>query len=1169
MTVSFVHLRVHTEYSLVDGVVRIKPLIGRARDLGMPAVGITDQSNLFGLVKFYKAARNAGIKPIAGVDVWVDEGDAQPPSRLTLFCQNLAGYRHLTRLVTRLYRDGQRRGTPLLNWEWLAEEGTDGLIALSGGREGTIGRALIAGRDEQARGLLDTALHLFKDRYYLELTRIGHPDEGAYLPAAVDLAGRLGVPLVATNDVRFLERSDFEAHEVRVCINRGRLLDDPRRPRDYTPEQFLRSPEQMAELFAEVPEALANSVEIARRCSLQLQLGENVLPRFPVPDARTPEDHLADLARAGLVQRRDAGRASAAPAAAYDERLARELAVINGMGFAGYFLIVADFIGWARDNGVPVGPGRGSGAGSLVAYALGITDLDPIAYDLLFERFLNPERVSMPDFDIDFCMEGRDRVIDYVAQRYGREQVSQIITFGSMAAKAVVRDVGRVLGHPYGFVDRIAKLIPFELGITLDKALEQEPELGRLYREDEAVQALIDLARALEGLARNAGKHAGGVVIAPSELTDFTPLYCEAGGANLVSQFDKDDVEAAGLVKFDFLGLRTLTILDWAVAAINDQSAARGAATIALDALPLDDAATFTLLKRCETTAVFQLESRGMKDLIKRLQPDCFEDIVALVALFRPGPLQSGMVDDFINRKHGRAKVDYPHPALEPILKPTYGVILYQEQVMQIAQVLAGYTLGGADLLRRAMGKKKPEEMAKQREIFVAGALAGGVPEATATHIFDLMEKFAGYGFNKSHSAAYALLSYQTAYLKAHHPAAFMAAVLSADMDHTDKVVTLIDECRSMGLTVQPPDVNQSCYRFSAPAPDRLQYGLGAIKGVGQGAIEAIEQERARGGPFKDLVELCCRIDGRRVNRRTLEAMIRAGALDRLGASRAGLMHDLDEALRLADQQGRAGAVGQDDLFGLATGAVRPACASAEDIPEWPETQRLQEEKETLGLYLTGHPIAQFEADLRQFVTDRLSDLTGAALDTGPGQRRDVVVAGLVVAIRRQAGKRAFLTLDDRSARMEVAVFEDQYQRFQHLIVKDQLLIVEGSLGFDDYSGNWRLTPRQLFDLEQMRLRYGRCLTLELAESSGDALAERLVDALEPFRGGGCAVRIVYRNALAEAMLSLGDAWRVQPSGDLLQRLRDCFGAAAVQLAYARPAPSAPARSSRRAVTAD
>ena len=1164
MTVSFIHLRVHTEYSLVDGLVRIKPLVARARELGMPAVGITDQSNLFGLVKFYKAARGEGIKPIAGVDVWVDEGESLPPTRLTLLCQNLAGYHHLTRLVTRLYREGQRRGPPLLTWGWLTEEGTDGLIALSGGREGAIGRALIAGRDEQARTLLDSATALFGDRYYLELSRIGHADEAIYLPGAVDLAGRVGVPLVATNDVRFLQPEDFDAHEVRVCINSGRLLDDPRRPREYTAEQFLRSPEQMAELFADLPEALANSVEIARRCSLQLRLGENVLPRFPVPDARSPEAYLGEVAQAGLSARRASGRAGAGDDVRYDQRLARELDVISGMGFAGYFLIVADFIGWARENGVPVGPGRGSGAGSLVAYALGITDLDPIAYDLLFERFLNPERVSMPDFDIDFCMEGRDRVIDYVAQRYGRDQVCQIITFGSMAAKAVVRDVGRVLGHPYGFVDRIAKLIPFELGITLDKALEQEPELGRLYREDEAVQVLIDLARALEGVARNAGKHAGGVVIAPSELTDFTPLYCEAGGENLVTQFDKDDVEAAGLVKFDFLGLRTLTILDWAVAAINHERNARGETPLTLDALPLDDAATFALLKRCETTAVFQLESRGMKDLIKRLQPDCFEDIVALVALFRPGPLQSGMVDDFINRKHGRAKVDYPHPALEPILKPTYGVILYQEQVMQIAQVLAGYTLGGADLLRRAMGKKKPEEMAKQREIFLAGAQAGGVPEATATHIFDLMEKFAGYGFNKSHSAAYALLSYQTAYLKAHYPAAFMAAVLSADMDHTDKVVNLIDECRAMALTVQTPDVNQSDYRFSAPAPDRLQYGLGAIKGVGRGAIDAIVEERAGGGPFKDLVDLCCRVDGRRVNRRALEAMIRAGAMDTLGPTRAGMMQGLEEALRLAEQQGRAGAVGQDDLFGLGSEPVRPALLATAGIPEWPEAQRLQEEKETLGLYLTGHPITQFAADLRQFVSDRLSNLSTGTTEGGSGQKRDVVVAGLVVAIRRQAGKRAFLTLDDRSARLEVAVFEDQYQRYQHLIVKDQLLVVEGSFGYDDYSGNFRLTPRQLLDLEQMRLRYGKRLTLTLDETSA-ALIDRLVDGLEPFRGGSCPVRIVYRTPIAEAMLCAGESWRIQPSGDLLQRLRDLLGVEAVQLEYARPAPSAATRFPRAA----
>ncbi|HHH47058.1 MAG TPA: DNA polymerase III subunit alpha, partial [Thiotrichales bacterium] len=863
MPPEFVHLRVHSEYSLVDGLVRIKPLMQAVASAGMPAVAVTDRNNLFAMVKHYRAALAAGIKPIIGADLWLaNPDDPLTPFELVLLCQDRTGYLNLAELLSRAYLEGQHRGVPMVDPAWI-EGHSEGLIALSGGRRGDVGAALVAGDEALAERRLQHWLALFPDRFYLELQRTGRAGEAECNRGSVALAAALDVPVVATNDVRFLRPEDFEAHEVRVCIHEGRTLDDPHRPREYSEQQYLRSPQEMAELFSDIPEALENSVEIARRCNYRLSLGKHYLPDFPVPDGMSMDEYFRQQAREGLERRlavlfpEDTPEREA-KIAPYRERLETELDVIIQMGFPGYFLIVADFIQWAKANGVPVGPGRGSGAGSLVAYALTITDLDPIAYDLLFERFLNPERVSMPDFDVDFCMEGRDRVIDYVAERYGRDRVSQIITYGSMAAKAVVRDVGRVLGHPYGFVDRIAKLIPFEVGMTLDKALAQEEELQRLVEEDEEVAAIIEMAKSLEGLARNAGKHAGGVVISPSRLTDFTPIYCEEGSTSLVTQLDKDDVEAVGLVKFDFLGLRTLTIIDWALKTINAEREARGEPPVDIARIPLDDEATFRLLKDCRTTAVFQLESSGMKDLIRRLQPDSFEDIVALVALFRPGPLQSGMVDDFINRKHGRQKVEYPHPALEPILKPTYGVILYQEQVMQIAQVLAGYTLGGADLLRRAMGKKKPEEMAKQRAIFVSGATERGVDEATATYIFDLMEKFAGYGFNKSHSAAYALVSYQTAWLKAHYPAAFMAAVLSSDMDNTDKVVTLIDECRDMGLGVVPPDINRSGYRFVA-AGGEILYGLGAIKGVGQSAIEAMLEARDRDGPFRDLFDFCRR----------------------------------------------------------------------------------------------------------------------------------------------------------------------------------------------------------------------------------------------------------------------------------------------------------------------
>ncbi|GIX22594.1 MAG: hypothetical protein KatS3mg121_1377 [Gammaproteobacteria bacterium] len=823
------------------------------------------------------------------------------------------------------------------------------------------------------------------------------------------------------------------------------------------------------------------------------------------------------------------------------------------MGFAGYFLIVADFIRWARENGVPVGPGRGSGAGSLVAYALTITDLDPIQYDLLFERFLNPERVSLPDFDIDFCMEGRDRVIEYVAERYGRERVSQIITHGTMAARAVVRDVGRVLGHAYGFVDNIAKLVPFELGMTLEKALETSEELRRACEQDEEVAALIERARALEGLARNVGKHAGGVVIAPAPLTEFTPLYCEPDGEGVVTQLDKDDIEAIGLVKFDFLGLRTLTIIDRAVRTVNARRARLGEPPLDIARIPLDDARAFELLKAQATTAVFQLESHGMRELIKRLQPDCFEDIVALVALFRPGPLQSGMVDDFIARKHGQAPIHYPHPALEPILKPTYGVILYQEQVMQIAQVLAGYSLGGADLLRRAMGKKKPEEMARQRAVFLKGAVENGVDEATATHIFDLMEKFAGYGFNKSHSAAYALLAYQTAWLKAHHPAEFMAAVLSADMDHTDKIVRLIDECRNLGLEVLPPDVNLSDHPFVVDDAGRIVYGLGAIKGVGASAVEVLLAERERGGPFRDLYDLCLRCDPHKLNRRALEALIRAGACDSLGANRASLVANLPQVLKSAEQERANRASGQADIFGAAGAA--PVAVQWTEHPEWSEEHRLLAEKETLGLYLTGHPVDRYRAEL-QAICGRSIAAHLAALEGTESRRNDdtVRLGGLLMSLRSKrtrSGKLAFAELDDGSGRVEMLIRPEDYENFAPLLELDRILVVEGQLAPDDFSGGWRLRARKIYDMETARAAFGRGLELELSSEQGaNGLLEHLSDCLGTHRPGSLPVWVRFRSPAAEARLRLGEAWKVQPRDALIERLRKLLGEAAVRVVY-------------------
>jgi DNA polymerase-3 subunit alpha len=1144
----FVHLRLHTEYSLVDGIVRVPELIAAVSAAGMPAVALTDQSNLFAMVKFYKEALVAGVKPLIGVDAWVRGVGERAPSRIVFLCQNLAGYRNLTQLVTRSFLEGQRRGAPMLERSWLHSDMLQGLIVLSGGADGDIGQAIARGRDEEALRCLRQWQDLCGDRFYLEVQRTGRANEEVYAEAVMELAQERGVAALATNDVRFLTRAEFEAHEARVCIHDGALLADPSRARRYSEEQYLKSPAEMAELFNDAPELLDNAVAVAKRCSLEIRLGSSMLPAYPVPAGSSIEGYLRDEAARGLMVRLAATLDSRI--AAYQARLDLELGVICSMGFAGYFLIVADFIRWARDNGVPVGPGRGSGAGSLVAYVLGITDLDPIEHDLLFERFLNPERVSMPDFDVDFCMEGRDRVIDYVANKYGRERVSQIITYGTLAAKAVVRDVGRVLGHNYGYVDKIAKLIPFEIGITLDKALEQEEELKHLYESDSEIRELIDLARTLEGLARNAGTHAGGVVIAPSVLTDFTPLYCEEGSTTPVTQFDKDDVEAAGLVKFDFLGLRTLTIIDWAVRDINAARTRKSEQPLVMSALPMDDPKTFELLKSCKTTAVFQLESRGMKDLIRRLQPDRFGDIVALVALFRPGPLQSGMVEDFIARKHDTtgATIDYLHPDLKPVLAATYGVILYQEQVMQIAQILAGYTLGGADLLRRAMGKKKAEEMAKQRSVFVSGAVARGVRETQATHIFDLMEKFAGYGFNKSHSAAYALLSYQTAWLKAHYPAAFMAAVLSSDMDKTDKVVTLIDECTSMGLNVQPPDVNESVYAFHVSGPMSIRFGLGAIKGVGASAVEAIIEERAANGPFDSLPDLCRRIDLQRVNRRVFDALIRSGSLDRIGPNRATLTAELDRAMHLGEQNSRAMSVGQVDLFGL-------SAASDNVVADWSEAQRLAGERETLGLFLSGHPITPYEPDLKFLVSARLADVGGPKPATADGARswtagKATTVAGLVLEIRRRPN-RVTLILDDRSARLEVSLYEEIFQQHRDIIVKDAILIVDGTLRYDDFIEAWRLQAKSLMDIDRARERFARRLWLRWpAEFDGPQGMNRFEQMLKPFLRGSCGVSVSVNRPDYLGRLNLADTWSVRASRALLDKLTAVVGRDGWYLVY-------------------
>ncbi|MFA9461747.1 DNA polymerase III subunit alpha [Thiohalorhabdus methylotrophus] len=1164
-TPPFVHLHVHSEFSLVDGTLRVPELIKRVKDMGMPAVALTDHGNLFALVKFYNKALAAGIKPIIGSEVWVEGEGKSPLSHLVLLARDRTGYDNLVQLSSKGYLEGQERGQPRVSHQWLREYG-QGIIALSANLEGEVGYWLARGNMEAAEAAAAYYAELFPAGFYLELQRTGRTGQEAVNQGSMEIAHRLDLPVVATNNVHFAETDEMEAHEVRVAIAEGTTLErrgeDARR---HTEQNHLRTGDEMIALFEDVPEAVANAGHIAARCNVELSFGTPYLPDYQPPDGSSIEAYFPEAARDGLKERFPQILARI-PEERHEEvrdeywrRLEREIGIIDQMGFPAYFLIVADFIQWAKDNDVPVGPGRGSGAGSLVAFALKITDIDPIRYGLLFERFLNPERVSMPDFDVDFCMEKRDRVIDYVAEKYGRDKVAQIITYGAMKAKAVVRDVGRVLGHPYGYVDKIAKLVPGDLGMTLNKALEQEEDLRERYDNEEDVATLINLGCKLEGLARNAGTHAGGVLISPSTLTDFVPLFKEADGETVTSQFDKDDVEEAGLVKFDFLGLRTLTVIDKAVSLANRTRANHGEAPLDMDEIPMDDGDTFRLLQRCDTTAVFQLESSGMKELIQRLQPDRFEDLIALVALYRPGPLESGMVDDYVERRHGRDRDwDYPLPQLEPILKETYGVILYQEQVMQIAQVLGNYSLGAADLLRRAMGKKKPEEMAKQREIFLAGARENSIDDAKATYIFDLMEKFAGYGFNKSHSAAYALLSYRTAFLKAHYPAELMAAVLSSDMNNTDKVVNFIGDCRQMDIEVLPPDINASDLEFTVEDPSLhdpegegrargyVRYGLGAIKGAGEAALEAILAERAANGSFSDLFELASRVDLRKANKRVAEALIRAGAMDCLAPSRAALLEVLDDAFEEGVRVQQDMAVGQDSLFGDAepvTVGVYP------EVEELPSAVRLRGEKSTLGLYLSGHPLDDRMEELGELTPGRIRDIA-------PAEGDNVVIAGLVASLKeinnRRGERMAFVNLEDPSGRAEVVVFAEAYGAVRDWLRGDEpLAVVEGRAAPDEQTGGYKVTAERVMTLEEARIERARQLELELSGTAlGPDEVQRLGMLLADYPGN-CPVTIDYRIP-GRALVRLRMPDPVRPEPALLQSLTPLVGGAGMQLRFHR-----------------
>ncbi len=1166
MSNQFVHLRIHTEFSLLDGIVRVKDLIKNVAADGQPAVALTDQGNMFALVKFYGGCLDAGVKPILAADIWLENpDDPRKPYCVPLYALNDKGYRNLTELVSAGYTDNQHHGKPQITFEMLAAQ-NEGLIAFSGFQQGDIGEALLKGKNDLAIERLQRWMSVFDGRFYLELQRTSRENDERLVQACVQLAAEYQCPVIATNDVRFVQQDDFEAHEARVCIGEGYVLDDPKRPKRYSEEQYLKTNAQMCELFADIPSAISNTMEVAQRCSVQVLLGKYFLPEFPIPDGLTENEFFRKISYEGLDERLETilpdktAPDYEARKKEYYDRLEFELDIIIQMGFPGYFLIVMDFIQWAKDHDIPVGPGRGSGAGSLVAYAQKITDLDPLEYDLLFERFLNPERVSMPDFDIDFCMEKRDRVISYVADNYGRNAVSQIVTFGTMAAKAVVRDVARVQGKSYGLADKLSKLIPGDPGMTLQKALDSEEALTEFLNGDEEAQEIWEMAKKLEGITRQTGKHAGGVVIAPTKLTDFSPTLCDEDGSGLVTQFDKNDVEYAGLVKFDFLGLRTLTIIDWALKTINAIRAKQGEEALFIEGIPLDDQPSFDLLKAAKTTAVFQLESRGMKDLIRRLQPDNIEDMIALVALFRPGPLESGMVDDFINRKHGRAEVAYPHKdfqhdSLKEILEPTYGVIVYQEQVMQIAQTLAGYTLGGADMLRRAMGKKKPEEMAKQRDTFREGAISQGVDPDLAMNIFDLVEKFAGYGFNKSHSAAYAIVSYQTLWLKTHYPAPFMAAVLTSDMQNTDKVVTFIEECREMELELVLPDVNQSEFGFTVNDAGAIVYGLGAVKGVGEGPIEAIIRGRQEVGQFKDIFHFCQSVDKSKLNKRVMEALVRCGAFDAIGPSRAVLFASIEDALKAADQSAKNAAAGMMDMFGEVE-------AESEDDPyqdylgkvrEWNLKTKLQGEKDTLGLFVTGHPFDEYETEVRKFARTRISNLQP--------EKKSQKIAGIIVGVRvmktKRGGNMAIITLDDRSGRVDARLFSEGYDQFRDKLILDHLVVIDAEVRHDTYNDSLGCNINNVWNIQEARTSFASGLKLNLNDTAlsqtgykPEQLVRALNDKLAPFNPEGTSVVVSYERRDAKAHIRLGDEFRVEPTDELIYRLQHQFGDEAVEYLY-------------------
>ena len=1131
---SFVHLDVNTEYTLGRSTIRQDQLMNACIEMDMRAFAVTEHNNLFSAYKLYKSSQKNGIKYIVGSTITIVDKKERTKSKLSLLCENEIGYKNLCALITQSYTKGLKNNEPVIDLKWLDGQ-TEGLIAISSYNSGYFQQSKSSDLTISSEKVI-ILKNLFPERLFVSISRMGIPNEEKINQSMIDLSSKCNIPIVAVNNPIFIEKDDFISLDARVCIDKGMILDDERRTKDYTSEQYLKSPAEMADLFADIPEALSNTVVIAEMCNFGFGNSDHVLPDFKTPEEYSIDEYLEEESKKGLQKILSDNLENHST---YKKRLNDEIKIIKKTGFAGYFLIVADFVKWSRDQNIPVGPGRGSGPGSLVAYSLGITDIDPIEHDLIFERFLNPERISMPDFDIDFCVNGRDRVIDYVNQKYGDEKVSQIITYGTLSARAVVRDVGRILGYPYGMVDRVAKMIPFEIGITLNDALKKSNELAEKYEEDDDIQAIVDLSLKLEGLVRNAGTHAGGVVIAPSNLSDFMPLFKVNDEEGTVTQFDKDDAESIGLIKFDFLGLKTLTVIQNTVELINFSADS----PMNIKDISLEDQVTYKLLSSARTVGIFQLESPGMRDLIERMQPSRFDDIIALVALFRPGPLQSGMVDDFIERKKGGETkiIDYLHPSLEPILKPTYGVIVYQEQVMQIAQTLSKYTQGSADILRKAMGKKIPEEMAKQKDVFIQGAIENNIPEASARRIFELIEKFAGYGFNKSHSVSYALIAYQTAYLKAHYPTEFFAASLTYDMENTDKLIRIKEDCESFEIEVKPPCINHSAYEFSVWKKDEIRYALGAIKGIGRSISEAIYKERKQNGEFKTIFDFCSRLSSEKPSKRTLEALVKCGAMDAFGENRSTLLNSIQIALSYSNKLNHEQSAGQTNLF---------YSESNEDqnLPELRRAKELQVDEKlgfeyaTLGFYFSGHPFDAYRNDCKHFTGYNISSLK-RMLDSKKresyGNNNAIIdLAGLVSDVKRRGNNLAF-KIDDGTAMIEGIVFGERMESLKGFIRNSHLLFLRGKLRFDSYADMWQLVIEEASPLEELISNKAKKLVIRCDPNFNPKKLQKILKSHTP---GKCSVQLNYLNDVNQTRMSLGDEWKVNPTKQLRETLAEELG---------------------------